>query len=492
MKTKTLLLLLSVIFFNISLFGATYTVVNTDESGEGSLAWAIESVIDANDVIQFNVDANELALASVINKSMTIDGYNEFTGSNITLKRSASKNFITIAGEIFTLKNIVLDGEDASGGIGITSDNASTLNIENCILKNINSGGGANNGGAIRAQGVLNVTNTVFENNTQGTGTYGGGAISIYNAANVTIENSSFIGNKAARGAGIHAHGTAATGYNVKIINSTFANNEAIGGADGRGGALYFSCPTSTEANVTIINCTITGNSALNNGGGICAFASANKKININLINSIVAYNMSAGNKYSDVDVWNLSDRVFFPQATNCLYGAALGTAAGISWTNSINPADMATATIFRLTESWTGSFIRPAIESTQGLKIVRIDNSSPARGTGAASVSGFDIPTKDQVGNDRKNQPSMGAVEFMILSSVPTNQSQGIQLITEKNAITFKGLSKSELVSVYSITGSLLHQAVVANNETITLDNNKTQLVIVRIQNKGHKLILR
>jgi predicted outer membrane repeat protein len=366
MKTKSLLFLCT-FFASTLVFGETYTVTNTNESGEGSFAWAYSSATSAEDIITFNVDANEFTLSIVIENSLTIDGLNQFNSQRVILKKLQANKFADLVGTTVTFKNLIIDGEDMSSAIGISADNSSTLNIDNCILRNINSGGAANNGGACRIQGIATIKNSLFENNTQGSGTYGGGAICIYNNANVTIENTSFIGNIALAGGAIMANGTVATGYILNVSNCTFANNEAsLGTTNRRGGAVYLQGPTATESNATFTNCTFTGNSAVNNGGAICAFASANKKININLINSILTHNMSGGNKYSDIDVWNLDSRVYFPTATNCIYGSLLGTATGINWISSINPLDISTADIFYEKEVWLTSFERPVTTSTK------------------------------------------------------------------------------------------------------------------------------
>ncbi len=490
MKTKSLLIL-CVLFVSTVIHGATYTVINTDESGEGSLVWASESVIAADDVIAFNVDATEFLLPAAINKAMVIDGLNQFNSQKIIFKKSAGNKFADLAGITLTLKNIVFDGENLSGAIGITADNASTLNLENCIIKNINSSGAANNGGALRVQGIANITNCVFDSNTQGAGTYGGGAICIYNTANVVIENSAFVNNNGQRGGAIMANGTAA--FTLKVTNTTFANNQATGASNARGGAIYLQGPTATEVNSTFINCTFTGNSAINNGGGICAFASSGKKININLINSIVTNNMSAGNKYSDIDVWNLNDRVYFPNATNCIYGSLLGTATGISWTNSINPTDINEANIFMQTEEWVTGYERPVITDSNSQKVIRITQNSIAKNAGVATLTGFTIPTVDQLGTTRPATPAIGAVEYDFTSNIIPNQNeQSVNIKMENRTVSFSGLSGEQQINVYGLTGNLLHKDLINNNENLSLGHLNANLVIVRIQDKSFKVLLK
>jgi len=485
MKTKISLLLNLLLISTLS-FGAIHTVTNTNADGDGSLAGVYEAAADG-DTIAFNVDAESFTLPIAVDKGLTIDGLNQFNSSKMILKRD-SISYISIIGKTMTLKNLIFDGEGIAGEIGILADNTSTLNMESCIFKNISSASRANNGSAARIQGIANINNCLFENNVQGTGTYGGGAICIYNAANVNIENSSFVGNKGQRGGAINAHGTAA--YSLTVTNTTFANNEAEGSSNARGGAVYLTAPTALEVNAKFINCTFTGNYAKNNGGGLCAFASSGKKIYIDLINCIIAYNKT-GN-HSDIDVWNLDSRVFFKTASNCIYGTAAGGAAGIVWTNSIQPADINLANIFEEIEDWTGSFKRPVLKSVSGQKIAAIPQNSIAKGAGIATLIGFTIPTEDQIGYDRPATPSIGAVEYHIPTGVSNAVNTELKMMTKDKVISFTGLSGVSPVAVYGLTGNLLHQSLVGNNQEISLDHLSDNLVIVRIDNKSFKAFLK
>ncbi len=466
----------------------------------GTLPWCISRAL-AGETIHFNVDATELTLSTAINKSLIIDGLNQFPGKKerMVLKKLQPNKFADLLGTTLTLKNLILEGENLAGAIGITADNASTLNIDNCVLRNINSNGSSNNGGACRIQGTANIKNSLFENNTQGTGTYGGGAICIYNSANVTVENSSFIGNVAVEGGAIVATGTVATGFTLKVSNCTFANNIAArdAAADQRGGAVYLKGPTATESNITFINCTFTGNSAAKNGGALCAFASAGKKININLINSLLIHNMSAGNKYSDIDVWNINDRVYFLTATNCIYAKLFGTGveAGITWTNSINPINTVETNIFFQKETWMTTFERPIITEIMGQKVALLSAGSIAKNAGVANLTGYTIPTLDQLGENRTGLPAIGAVEFNSIVSTGFNQTinaNNIQLKRNGSQLSFSGLNGETEMSVFGLTGNLLGKKMVNNNLVIVLDNYNINFVIVKVQNQSFKVLLK
>lgn len=404
------------------------TTTEMDQTVEGSLLYCLAQAAD-DDVIEFNVDAAELTLpATVTMKSITIDGWNQYNGQRIILKKPAGSKFFDLTGTTnSTLKNIVMDGEDIAGAIGITSVLGTTLNLENCVLKNINSGATANNGGAMRVQGVLNVKSCLFENNTTiKTEDLGGGAICIYNAAAVTIENSSFIGNNAARGGAIMANGNVANGYTLNVYNCTFANNEALGASNARGGAIYIASPTSTEVNTTFINCTIVGNKAGNNGGGVCFFPSANKMVNISFINSIIAYNKTTSN--SDIDAFTYYPaRINFVKLTNCIYGTIIASAAGATWTNSQN-ADIVTADIFKSLSE--GDFVRPLLSEINGMKVAELSEESIALGAGTATVTGFTIPAYDQLLQTRPAVPAIGALEYNDFGADPEPEPEVIPQI--------------------------------------------------------------
>ncbi|MGB4415931.1 MAG: hypothetical protein WBI53_13725, partial [Paludibacter sp.] len=153
MKTKMLLLLVAMAVGS-TLSATTITVTNANASGAGSLTQAFTDAV-AGDMINFNFDGTELSFTDVVTmKSITIDGLNAFNNQKLVLKQStASKGFFSLASGITaTLTNLVFDGTGVLGNTAITAANGSTINISNCVFKNINAQ--ANNGGAARIQGV--------------------------------------------------------------------------------------------------------------------------------------------------------------------------------------------------------------------------------------------------------------------------------------------------------------------------------------------------
>lgn len=469
------------------------TTTEMNQAVEGSFLYCLAQATN-DDVIEFNVNATEVTLPyTIAMKSITINGWNQYNNKRIVLKRNPSTNFFTLpAGISATLKNLILDGENLANGIGITTVNGSALILENCVLKNINSGAAKNNGGAMRVQGELNIKNCLFENNkTRLDEDYGGGAICIYNAANVTIENSSFIANKAARGGAVMTYGN--NTYSLNAVNCTFANNEAAGLSNARGGAIYLQCPTATEVENNFINCTITGNYATNNGGGICMFPAANKKITLSLINSIILYNKTGTN--SDIDFFSYyPDRINF-QGINCIYGTNVKSGAGglPVWDNSITFDYSEPKDVFDAIES--DDFTRPTIFLENETKVAKLSSSSIAIDTGTSSVSGFTIPTIDQLGNTRFSNPDIGAVEYVSQQGNaiynPANKND-LKLRQIGDRLFFEGLSEPTEMQLYNSDGSLITISRVSDSISFPLSGLQKGFYIIKIQKTTHKIILR
>lgn len=492
MKTKSLLLSI-VLALGFTLHAATITVTNGNASGEGSFSKAVADAI-AGDIINFNFDGTEIALSgAVVMKSITINGLNAFNGHKLILRQTtANQSFFTLASGITgTFQNLVFDGTDVLGNTAINAVNGSTLNIENCMFRNINAQ--ANNGGVARIQGAANISGSLFENNITG-GSYGGGALCIYNAANVSIDKCSFIGNTSntsgnSGGGAIVARGTVATACNVTITNSTFANNFS----GKTGGAILSSVQSSSAftANVKAINCTFTGNQG---DGAISVLTTVNGFANVYLVNSIVVNNVNAAaDTYSDLLETKGTNEasVVTIEPNNVIYSVASETVV-TAGRNCIQVANPSTANIFKTLETFATDKKRPVLTDTMGHKVAEISSASIARNAGIATLTGFTIPTVDQLGVDRPATPAIGAVEYDFPNILPNVDDNSVKINIKNKAVAFSGLSGLQTVSVYGLTGNLIHQSIARNNEDISLDQIKDNLVIVRIQNKSFKVFLK
>jgi len=380
------------------------------------------------------------------------------------------------------------------GNTAITAANGSTINISNCVFKNINAQ--ANNGGAARIQGVATITNSTFQGNITG-GSYGGGAICVYHAADVIIDKCSFIGNTSntngnSGGGAIVARGTNATAGKVLITNSTFANN--VSGKTG--GAILSSIQSSTAytVNVTAVNCTFAGNKG---DGAVSALTTAKGTANVYLVNSLVVNNVdAAASAYSDLLETKGTDAatVALIEPHNVIYSVASSTIVTTD-RNCIQVADVSTADIFKELETFATDKKRPVLTTSNGQTVAMISSSSIAKAAGVAALSGYTIPTDDQLGETRPATPAIGAVEYKLISNAENVVFEGdnkIQLFLKGKEIAFTGLSTDSEVSVYGLTGNLLLKSPVYNNQTISLENLKESLVLVRVQNQSFKVLLK
>lgn len=309
---------------------ATFTVVNTNDSGAGSLRDAIVSANNQtdNDIIDFSPGVTGIIkLASALpdlSSNIQIQG----PGANkLTVRRDTGGDY-----RILT----VVGGPTVVVGIdGLTLSNGYQLDISGsypdgpggaianlgCALTVTNSTFAGNTGGSIYNTGTMTVTSTTFDSNTgailsllgtggilnsdrTGSGIYnanGGMATvngstfsnnigsGIFNndlSSTVIVNDSTFSGNHAGAGGGIFL----IAGL-VQVNNSTFSHNTAaglqfsvgggislfIGGtlevsnstfSDNQGGHAGGGLSVAEGAAATVSNCTFSGNSA-NYAGGI-------------------------------------------------------------------------------------------------------------------------------------------------------------------------------------------------------------------------------
>ncbi len=465
-------------------------VVTSDDSSAstvGTLAWCINQAKDG-DVIEFNLDKTEItqteSLSIPSGKTITINGLNHYNNQKITLKGSVKA--FNVSGTLY-LNNTIINDKTTSS---ITS--TGTLTVENCEFRNNRSD--ADNGGAIRiSSGTCIIRNSIFENNAAG-GTYGGGAICIYNEnALLTIESSTFIGNEAIQGGAISVFKAA----DMQATNCTFSGNKATGGSTNRrGGAIYCANPdnntTAEEIICTIINSTIVGNSALNNGGGICAYGRTDQKmIRLNLVNTIVAYNVQ-GTAYNDVFNWNPDTRVVIT-AKNCIFGNT-NYAIYIDG-SSIVPSNIETAKIFTALETFETSFKAPVISYTGEIPVARLSSGSIAIGAGAAQLEGHTIPTEDQLGYERLSPPAIGAVEYYDLTATENNilasEKDNIRISAQERKIQINNPGNLIHAYVYNLNGTTVAYKTGYDEVFVSLEEVIGNFFIVNINSIVYKVTI-
>lgn len=247
----------------------TFTVMNTADSGPGSLRQAI---INANtnpgaDTINFQAGlTGTITLTSgqlpTITENLTITGPG---APVITVSGNHASGIFEIAsGVIVAISELTIGNAFHFAGGGVLN-NGGTLSVSNSTLSGSSSSAG---GGIANLGGRVTITNSTFSGNTAS----GGG---IFNQGGTVIITSSTISNNSAAGGG----GIFNQGGTVTVTNSTISNNSATLGGFAMGGAIFIDSGT-----VNIANSTLSGNLAINGGGGIRVIGGT-----VNIKNAIVA-----------------------------------------------------------------------------------------------------------------------------------------------------------------------------------------------------------
>jgi predicted outer membrane repeat protein len=258
----------------------SYTVVNTNDSGAGSLRQAIA---DSNaQPGTNNIDFAPSAYGTILLTSgeLLITNNVFIAGPGATYEavdgNASSRVFHINTNSVVTIASLTItNGLGAGNGGGIFNDHA-TLSVSNSVVSG-NSGGGIFNGIFGAGNSTLNIFNSILSSNS----VVGGGG-GIYNnayggTASVQIVNSTLSGNKATAntgGGGIHSACGSGGNAIVQIVNSAIIRNaaNAYPSPSGPGGGIYIRSFGPGNASLTVTNSAITGNLSYVAGGGIAIF----------------------------------------------------------------------------------------------------------------------------------------------------------------------------------------------------------------------------
>ncbi|MEN9672256.1 MAG: hypothetical protein RL553_521, partial [Planctomycetota bacterium] len=446
---------------------ATYTVVNTLDSGAGSLKDAITlaNTTAGNDQIIFNLTGTNpytitlgLALPTIVSastaivtggtagtltitglgaSSLIINGNNgNFSIFSIASGGDLSISGVTVSGAqtssrggafnnsgTLNIANSTISGNTAgTGGGGIFNDGI--LNIANSTISGNTSNSGA--GGIVNNSGTFSISNSTISGNTTSTGA--GGGINNNNGGTLNIANSTISGNTAnTRGGGIFNDGT------LKIANSTISGNTA-----GTGGGIN----NNSGGTITVSSSTISGNTA-GTGGGI----NNNSGGTLNIANTIIANSIN-GTDYAGT-------------GTVTLISPATSASNLVTQTGALVSAWATTVTSAQLN-------LGPLQNNGGTTFTMALGTGSVAIGAGNATISNAaPILGLDQRGFSRITS-DIGAYAFSNLISVTTildtiNSTDGVTSLRE--AITLANANAGPDIINFAITGS--PGAI----QTITLD---------------------
>ncbi len=257
--------------FTVISSAATFTVLNTADSGSGSLREQVTNAASGDTIVfDSGINGSSIVISGYIpfNKNLTFIG----NGVNNTIIESSYDRLaiidtgITVAMSGITMQSF--GGFYLGGGVFL---NRGILSLSNCNFKDnqaIDGGVCDNNKGSVTAvncgfynntvssdggvlhnyQGPLHFTNCTFANNSNTGSNYGGAITNFYGP--LTIDNCTFTGNNVVSGA--IGGAIFQSGSTLTINHSTFTNNTAT-----KGGAIELQ-----YSNLSINNSMIAGNSA--------------------------------------------------------------------------------------------------------------------------------------------------------------------------------------------------------------------------------------
>ena len=296
----------------------TITVINTNDSGAGSLRQAL-AVVNDGDTIDFDsaLNGQTITLTTaelLINKSITVMG----PGANLlTVARAENASnfriFHVMPAHTVTIQGLTITrGFNHFGfvsGGGIYNDH-SNVTVNSCILtdnsargRGFFSGGAIGNDAGFSGSASLTINDSIIDGNNIDDGitaNVGGG---IYNFAlgggtgTVTINNSTISNNRAYQGGGVYSDGSNNGHAVITVTNSTFSSNAAEDG-----GGIVNNGIEAGDATLIVANSTFSGNSATPNLGGAVlnvGDSGANDGI-VQLGDTILKAGLSGANIYND------------------------------------------------------------------------------------------------------------------------------------------------------------------------------------------------
>jgi hypothetical protein len=181
--------------------------------------------------------------ALIITKSISIQGHG-FSGISAT----SGQTGITInagAADVVSLNGLLIEG-NGSGLFGILFNFGKSLVVENCVIRNLTSGG-IGFGNTTTALQTLSVSNSYIANT-------GGGGLQLTTTntgtVDAAIDRSAFYGNN---------FGVFVGGFGPGAINATITDSVAANNRDGAGIGFNVDAP-SGAANLTLTRVTASGN----------------------------------------------------------------------------------------------------------------------------------------------------------------------------------------------------------------------------------------
>ena len=265
---------------------ATIMVINTDDSGPGSLRDALQ-ISAPGDTIRFSITGTITLTTGelTVDKDLTIQGPN--TRAITISGNHASRVFNVTSGSVVISGLTIADGSAEWGG-GLSTEPGVDLTISACVFKNNTASGNctgiSGSGGGLLNQGALGIQKGSFEGNESNC--MGGG---LYSSTTVNLTDTTFLNNTASdglsngKGGGVYAtQGTMTGGWfqentanvhgggicsagNWMITGTHFISNHTAGSGGGAYGTNFTS--------YTLTDVLFRNNSAVDTGGGLSLYS---------------------------------------------------------------------------------------------------------------------------------------------------------------------------------------------------------------------------
>ena len=405
---------------------ATFAVLNTNETGDGSLQRAIDNANSnaGDDTIVFDLPGPGPHVITVRLPlpllSSNIEMVNDRpTDELVTIRKSDAEESpefcllettsgvkVTIAGLAITNGRI-----SGAGAAGIANRN-SDVTVRNCVISDHEGTGVSAYSEDASTTATLRVIHCTLSRNK---GVIGGGLLSGGGFGGITllVDNCTFEGNSSSNG------GAVTNASFASITNCTFTNNTASGPY---GGAVYNTTGSGPSANMTLRNCTFVGNSADSAGDSL----------------------------YNDKGALNFGNNIFKAGGINGTIGNQTGEGSFLSTGHNIS-SDAAGGD----SGSDPGGFLNGEGDrrNTAPLLGPLQDNGGPtfthALLPGSPAINAADeskAPERDQRGYVRPDAPDVGAFEY-----------RGTIPVTLANISTRVSVRKGEnvLIGGFIVSGS-------------------------------------
>ena len=268
------------------------------------------------------------------------DGANT-AANHVAIGASGSGGIISASYIVEPGATLIISHNTAVGDGGVFNvAPLSTLTLSGTGGSLVFDGNTADRGGVIyvTGTGVVTIDNATFLNNKATLAAGKGGAILTEYSGTVIVRDSEFTGNIAGTN-GAQGNGGAIAGMNGGIIdvsNVLFTSNTAFG----LGGAIFGN---TVGARITVKNSTFDSNAAIgNSGGAIAAQSNNNQGPLVDIQNSLFEYNYSTGQGgglwFSAGITGTVANTTFF--SNTAAFGGAIAL-GGASGTLTLNDVDL-------------------------------------------------------------------------------------------------------------------------------------------------------